>query len=90
MACSLRLRRVFTGWTPAGRIRADLPAPFAATAGGSDWLFPGVIADQPLSPEQLRRRLKALGINAREIPAPILASMLGIVPITAARWSYHD
>ena len=62
------------------------------------WLFPGRQAGRPQHPEHVRRRLAALGINcrqvrnaalfelAREVPAAVLADMLGLHASTAIRW----
>ncbi|MFI6369264.1 hypothetical protein ACIBG0_42020 [Nocardia sp. NPDC050630] len=64
----------------------------------SDWLFPGRWPRQPLSEESLARRLRTLGIRpaqgrktglfalAAEIPAAILAKMLGIHIKSAIQW----
>jgi hypothetical protein len=65
---------------------------------GSRWLFPGRQAGRHQHPEYLRNRLKGLGIESRpsrnaaliqlaaEVPAAVLADMLGIHPGTATRW----
>ena len=62
------------------------------------WLFPGRQAGRPQHPEHVRKRLAALGINcrqvrnaalfelAREVPAAVLADMLGLHASTAVRW----
>jgi hypothetical protein len=62
------------------------------------WLFPGRQPDRPIHPEQLRRRLGTLGIACRanrtgallqlasEVPAIVLADLLGLHPNTAERW----
>jgi hypothetical protein len=63
-----------------------------------EWLFPGRLAGRPIHPEQLRVRLNALGIECRlgrnaallqlgaEVPAAVLADLLGLHPNTAVRW----
>jgi len=70
-----------------------------AAAPGDDWLFPGALVGSPMSDERMQRRLKTLGISARsgrgsalmrltrEIPAPILADLLGIHENTAIGWT---
>ncbi|MGI8762303.1 MAG: hypothetical protein ACR2LF_13605 [Jatrophihabitantaceae bacterium] len=65
----------------------------------SSWLFPGRHAGRPLATENFRSRLVALGIApnqarkaamvqlAAEMPAPVLADLLGLAPATASRWA---
>lgn len=81
-------------------LKAD-PRGLASTgaAHGDGWLFPGALVGSPMSTERMQRRLKTLGISgrsgrgsalmrlAREIPAPILADLLGIHENTAAGWT---
>ncbi|MFI1189328.1 hypothetical protein [Streptomyces californicus] len=62
------------------------------------WLFPGRLPGQPLSSDQLVVRLRALGVNPRQdrgtalftlasqVPAAILARMLGIHRSVAVQW----
>ncbi|MEU2573594.1 hypothetical protein ACIP3B_24675 [Streptomyces anulatus] len=62
------------------------------------WLFPGRFPGQPLSGDRLVVRLRALGIQPRqdratalftlasEVPAAILARMLGIHRSVAVQW----
>jgi len=62
------------------------------------WLFPGRQAGRPQHPEYMRTRLAKIGINcrqirnaalfelARDVPAAVLADMLGLHPTTAVRW----
>ncbi|GAA3812104.1 hypothetical protein ACFQ0G_14475 [Streptomyces chiangmaiensis] len=62
------------------------------------WLFPGRVPGKPLSSDQLVLRLRALGVNPREdratalftlaaqVPAAILARMLGIHRAVAVQW----
>jgi hypothetical protein len=69
------------------------PAPPAA-----EWLLPGRQPDRPIHPQQLRARLGTLGLRARptrtaallqlaaEVPAKVLADLLGISPKTAVGW----
>jgi len=76
------------------------PCGLATTAviGQTEWLFPGLMVGSALSSERMRLRLAALGIRgragrgsallrlARELPAPILADLLGIAESTADDW----
>jgi hypothetical protein len=67
----------------------------------SQWLFPGHLPGQPITPARLGERLRALGIYAMtgrraalislaaQLPAAVLADLLGITPGTAVRWM-HD
>ena len=62
------------------------------------WLFPGAAPGRPIGALALGRRLKRLGIDcatqrrtalvelSRQVPAPLLAALLGIHVNTAARW----
>lgn len=66
--------------------------------GSSPWLFPGGRPGRPISAEHLRQRLKALGIQPRqarnaalfqlatELPAAVLARLLGIDITAAVAW----
>jgi len=63
-----------------------------------DWLFPGRVAGQPIGMKALQERMKKLGIEARgarntavlnlarDVPASVLADLLGITAATAERW----
>jgi hypothetical protein len=65
----------------------------------SPWLFPGLLPGQPITPERLAARLRTLGIPvmaarrtaltglAAQLPAAVLADILGIAPTTAVRWT---
>ena len=67
----------------------------------SQWLFPGLLPGQPITPARLAGRLRALGIPvqagrraaltglAAQLPAAVLADTLGLQPTTAVRWM-HD
>ena len=67
----------------------------------SPWLFPGHLPGQPITPARLGERLRALGIYAMtgrraaltslaaQLPAAVLADLLGITPGTAVRWIHH-
>jgi len=64
----------------------------------SSWLFPGHHPGRPITASQLGDRLGALGIDARaarraaqqqlasEVPAVVLAEMLGVSIVTAVAW----
>jgi hypothetical protein len=65
------------------------------------WLFPGRQPDRPAHPATFVRRLNALGIHARsnrntamlqlaaELPAVVIADLLGIHVGTATRWVHQ-
>ena len=65
----------------------------------SPWLFPGNPPSRPISEQWLSRRLKLIGVDcnqdrraalfhlAGEIPAPILADIVGVHVITAGAWA---
>lgn len=89
---------------PLGTLVAELKQrqPRLATTAAGDpgrWLFPGLRLDAPLHPEQMRRRLRELGITARPgraaallhlaqtLPPAILADLLGISESRAADWT---
>ncbi len=62
------------------------------------WLFPGGLPGQPITASRLGGRLRALGIYATtgrratlldlaaQLPAAVLADLLGLAPGTAVRW----
>jgi hypothetical protein len=63
------------------------------------WLFPGRSPGRPMITHRLGTRLRALGVPARltrntalmdlagQLPAPVLAQLLGLNIITATRWT---
>jgi hypothetical protein len=67
----------------------------------SQWLFPGLLPGQPITPARLAGRLRALGIPvqagrraaltglAAQLPAAVLADILGLQPATAVRWMHE-
>jgi hypothetical protein len=88
---------------PLDRLVLDLLASRAGQAtigdsGTSPWLFPGGRPGQPISANQLTRRLRRIGIQARdsrnaallhlatELPAAVLARVLGLHINVAAFW----
>ena len=88
---------------PLGALVAELkqrrPGLATTAAAPGLWLFPGLRLDAPLHPEQLRRRLRRLGITARParaaalmhlaqtLPPAILADLVGISESRAADWT---
>ena len=81
------------------RLADDRTAPGRGLLSGpSDWLFPGHRPGTALTPDALGRRLRSIGISPRqarstalltlasEIPATILAKMLGIHIKAAVQW----
>lgn len=68
------------------------------TPATSNWLFPGLLPGRPLTAARLGDRLRALGIHAQpgrraaltslaaQLPAAVLAELLGLHPTTAVRW----
>jgi len=65
------------------------------------WLFPGHLPGRPITPDTLGQRLRALGIYAQagrraalldlaaQLPAAVLADLLGLHQNTAARWMHQ-
>ena len=65
------------------------------------WLFPGHLPGRPITPDTLGERLRALGIYAQtgrraalldlaaQLPAAVLADLLGLHENTAARWMHQ-
>jgi hypothetical protein len=64
------------------------------------WLFPGHLPGRPITPARLGERLGRLGIHAQpgrraallqlaaDVPAAVLADLLGIAGTTAADWAH--
>jgi hypothetical protein len=91
--------------TPLADLAARLPerraAGMARDLYTGQWLFPGRQPDRPADPATLMRRLNALGIYARsnrnaamlqlaaELPAVVIADLLGIHVGTATRWVHE-
>ncbi len=62
------------------------------------WLFPSGLPGHPITASRLAERLRALGIStqagrraalvdlAAQLPAAVLADLLGLHPATAVRW----
>jgi hypothetical protein len=79
-----------------GRTYRGVGSPAATT-----WLFPGHLPGRPITPSTLGERLRAIGIYAKtgrraalldlaaQIPAAILADILGVHPTTAAKWMHQ-
>ena len=88
----------------AGFIRHHLADPRRHESLGAlthtDWLFPGHLPGRPITAACLGSRLRALGINAQaarratmqqlaaEVPAAVLADLLGIAVTTAVKWTH--
>jgi integrase len=65
------------------------------------WLFPGHLPGRPITPARLGERLRALGIYAQtgrraalldlatQLPAAVLADLLGLHETTAAKWMHQ-
>ncbi|MFJ9777820.1 XRE family transcriptional regulator [Kitasatospora sp. NPDC101157] len=81
---------------------ADAPHTRSAltrTTRGEPWLFPGLVPGRPTSQTGLSSKLLAHGIDTSparnaalvalsgDLPAPVLASILGLHPNTAVRWA---
>ncbi|WP_159050513.1 hypothetical protein [Streptomyces cellostaticus] len=74
-------------------------AALTRTNRGEPWLFPGLVPGRPTSQTGLSSKLLPHGIDTRparnaalvalagDLPAPVLASILGLHPNTAVRWS---
>jgi hypothetical protein len=68
---------------------------------GSRWLFPGLLPGRPITPARLAERLRALGVPvkagrraaltdlAAQLPAAVLADLLGLHPTTAVTWMHQ-
>ena len=86
------LRQLISG----GRSYRGVGSPPATT-----WLFPGHLPGRPITPDTLGERLRALGIYAQtgrraalldlaaQLPAAVLADLLGLHQNTAARWMHQ-
>ena len=71
---------------------------FGASASAADWLFPGLVPGQHIADNYLVRLLNGVGIRTRtarnsalislaaDLPAPVLADLLGLHINTAVRW----
>jgi hypothetical protein len=82
--------------TSGGRSYRGVGSPPATT-----WLFPGHLPGRPITPATLGERLRALGIYAQtgrraalldlaaQLPAAVLADLLGLHETTAAKWMHQ-
>jgi hypothetical protein len=80
------------------RLAAAKPSHAVMTVADSPWLFPGGHPGKPITADRLQIRIGRLGIVAKaartamlleyasEVPAAVLADMLGLHPNTAVRW----
>jgi hypothetical protein len=67
----------------------------------SKWLFPGLLPGRPITPARLADRLRTLGVPvqagrraaltdlAAQLPAAVLADLLGLHPATAVKWMHQ-
>jgi hypothetical protein len=79
-----------------GRSYRGVGSPPATT-----WLFPGHLPGRPITPARLGERLRAIGIYAQtgrraalldlaaQLPAAVLADLLGLHQTTAAKWMHQ-
>ena len=79
-----------------GRSYCGVGSPAATT-----WLFPGHMPGRPITPARLGERLRAIGIYAQagrraalldlaaQLPAAVLADLLGLHETTAAKWMHQ-
>jgi hypothetical protein len=79
-----------------GRSYRGVGSPPATT-----WLFPGHLPGRPITPARLGERLRAIGIYAQtgrraalldlaaQLPAAVLADLLGLHQTTAAKWIHQ-
>ncbi|PJN36643.1 hypothetical protein CG747_32440 [Streptomyces sp. CB02959] len=68
---------------------------------GTGWLFPGLAPGQPIDAEAITSELRAFGITprsarnaalaaqAQDLPAQVLADLLGLHTNTAVRWANY-
>lgn len=66
-----------------------------------EWLFPGLLPGRPITPARLAQRLRTIGIPvmagrratlislAAQMPAAVLADLLGLKPTTTVRWMHQ-
>ncbi|MEU9243837.1 hypothetical protein [Streptomyces sp. NPDC048385] len=90
-----RLARLLHQLAEAPHTRAAL----TRTNRGEPWLFPGLVPGRPTSQTGLSSKLLPQGIDTRparnaalvalagDLPAPVLANILGLHPNTAVRWA---
>jgi len=73
----------------------------AGSPPATTWLFPGHLPGRPITPARLGERLRAMGIYAQtgrraalldlaaQLPAAVLADLLGLHETTAAKWMHQ-
>ncbi|MFI5893829.1 hypothetical protein ACIA5D_27380 [Actinoplanes sp. NPDC051513] len=86
----------------AARLPERRPVGMAGNLHTNQWLFPGRQPDRPADPATLMHRLNALGIHTRdnrntamlqlaaELPAVVIADLLGVHIGTATRWVHES
>lgn len=79
-----------------GRSHRGVGSPAATT-----WLFPGHMPGRPITPSRIGERLRKLGIYAQtgrraalldlaaQLPAAVIADLLGLHDTTAAKWAHQ-
>jgi hypothetical protein len=87
---------ILTDLTHTGRTHTGTGSPVT-----TPWLFPGGLPGQPITASRLGQRLRHLGIHAMsgrraalldlaaQLPAAVLADLLGMAPTTATRWMHQ-
>ena len=80
-------------------LRCDGPGTARTAASPTDWLLPGRKHGTHITPEELRRQLKVLGMPVRpgrrgallalaaELPAPVLSEHFAVHRARAAQWT---
>jgi hypothetical protein len=81
------------------QLPCELPPGAARGLAYGTWLFPGRRPGHPLHPSSICRRVRALGVDprpdrnsallemARQLPPAVVGRLLGLHPVTAARWA---
>jgi integrase len=87
---------LLTELTRTGRTHTGTGSPLTTS-----WLFPGSLPGLPITASRLGQRLRHMGIYAMagrraalldlaaQLPAAVLADLLGMAPTTAARWIHQ-
>lgn len=90
-----KLAQMLSDLAQAGRGRSR----YSPGLDGRRWLFSGLVPGRPLSAEGLGVKLAGFGLNTRlarnaalialaaELPPAVLADLIGLHHVTAARWS---
>jgi hypothetical protein len=90
-----KLAQMLSDLTQAGHGRSR----YSPNRDARRWLFPGLVPGRPLSADGLRVKLAGFGLHTRparnaalialaaQIPPAVLADLIGLHHVTAARWS---